>query len=121
MTELYLKVPFPPSMNSYWRNIVIKGRPRTLLSEKGRQYRIQIMSQIHLEHPPALSGRLHLTIELYPPDRRKRDLDNHCKAIQDGLAHAGVFEDDSQIDQLTVIRREVEGKPGHAMLTITEV
>ena len=41
-----------------------------------------------------------------PIYRRRRDLDNLLKCTQDALAHAGVFEDDSQIDLLVVVRRD---------------
>ena len=43
-------------------------------------------------------------MDAYPPDRRRRDLDNLLKCTQDSLAHAGVYEDDSQIDVLVVVR-----------------
>jgi crossover junction endodeoxyribonuclease RusA len=51
-------------------------------------------------------GRLSVTVDIYPPDRRKRDLDNVLKALFDGITHAGVWEDDSQIDELHVYRRD---------------
>jgi crossover junction endodeoxyribonuclease RusA len=40
----------------------------------------------------------------YPPDRRKRDLDNHLKALLDSCTLSGLWEDDSLIDQLTLYR-----------------
>ena len=49
-------------------------------------------------------GRLRVEIEVYPPDRRKRDIDNVCKATLDALAKAGVYQDDSQIDVLLITR-----------------
>lgn len=39
-----------------------------------------------------------------PPDKRKRDLDNVCKATLDALQHARLFDDDAQIDELHVER-----------------
>jgi crossover junction endodeoxyribonuclease RusA len=55
-----------------------------------------------------LSGRLHVTLTAYPPDRRRRDIDNLAKSVLDAMQHAGVYLDDSQIDRLTIIRAEVE-------------
>jgi crossover junction endodeoxyribonuclease RusA len=46
-------------------------------------------------------------MDAFPPDRRRRDLDNTLKAVCDSLAHVGVYEDDSQIDVLTVRRAQV--------------
>ena len=50
--------------------------------------------------------RLSVLINAYPPDRRKRDLDNILKSLLDALQHARVYPDDSQIDRLTIIRNE---------------
>ena len=56
------------------------------------------------------------------PDRRKRDLDNILKALQDSLQAAGVYKDDCQIDLLTVKRCEVdEEKRGFVVVTITAI
>ena len=48
-----------------------------------------------------LTGLIHLEIDAFPPDNRKRDLDNINKALLDALEEAGVFKDDSQIVKLT--------------------
>ena len=61
------------------------------------------------------------------PDRRKRDLDNLHKGILDGLTHAGVWKDDSQIDDLRIYRcRAATGelvieKPGRVVVTIEAI
>ena len=49
--------------------------------------------------------RLIVTIEAYPPDKRKRDLDNILKSLLDALQHAGMYPDDSQIDVLSIARK----------------
>ena len=56
-------------------------------------------------------------MDAFPPDRRRRDLDNLPKAVQDSIAHAGVFEDDSQID-LLIVRRCEPVKWGKAVVRI---
>ena len=102
-----LILPFPPSVNHYYRRV---GQ-RTLISREGRKYRRAIGGLLALgggsgiRRPPA-GGRIALAMDAFPPDRRRRDLDNLLKCTQDSLAHAGVFEDDSQIDLLAVARRE---------------
>jgi len=56
----------------------------------------------------ALEGRLAVHITLFPPDRRKRDVDNILKALLDACEHAGCYESDSQIDELHIVRQEVK-------------
>jgi len=46
-------------------------------------------------------------MDAFPPDRRRRDLDNIAKPVLDALEHAGVYLDDSQIDLLLTQRREI--------------
>ena len=103
-----LTLPWPPSVNHYYRHV----GPRTLISREGREYRRAICGLLApgggsgIRKPPA-GGRIALAMDAFPPDRRRRDLDNLLKCTQDSLAHAGVYEDDSQIDLLTVRRCEV--------------
>jgi crossover junction endodeoxyribonuclease RusA len=59
-------------------------------------------------------------MDAFPPDRRRRDLDNLPKAVLDSLAHAGVYEDDSQID-LLIIRRCDPIKGGKLKIRISEL
>lgn len=110
---LTFSLPFPPSMNSIWRAVVItvkdKPQARVLLSQAGRDYRRAVQSVIaSLGHPTCPPGaRLHLHLVACPPDRRARDLSNLPKALEDALTHAHVWADDSLIDRLTVDRGPV--------------
>lgn len=100
-TDLSLALPFPPSVNHYWRHVGHK----VLISAEGRRFRKEVADCI----PPmvAMAGRLSITVEVFPPDRRRRDLDNLNKALLDAMQSAGVYEDDEQIDELTIRRRKV--------------
>ena len=112
-----LTLPYPPSMNTYWRNVA----GRTLLSVKGRLYKTAVGRAVSWSRANKnLSCRLSVHIKLYPADKRKRDLDNSCKAILDGMQAAGVYLDDSQIDRLLVERCEIE-KGGAAVVTVEEM
>jgi crossover junction endodeoxyribonuclease RusA len=94
-----ITLPWPPSVNTYWRNV----NGRTIISAKGREYREtvgdQTMFQRQVNH---FTGPLRVVIEAWRPDKRRRDLDNLLKATLDGLAHAGVYDDDSQIVDLHI-------------------
>jgi crossover junction endodeoxyribonuclease RusA len=117
-TRMY-RLPFPPSVNTYWRRGRTRGgKPITYLSAKAKQFRDEVC--ICVPHCEAMSGRLAVHIELTAPSRRKFDVDNFAKSTLDALAHAGVFHDDEQIDRLVVERLGVE-PPGACDVTITEL
>jgi crossover junction endodeoxyribonuclease RusA len=101
-----LVLPWPPSVNAMWRTP--RSGPlagRTMLSEDGRKYRRAVADAVLLQRRPNLgAARVALDIEVRMPDKRRRDLDNLPKAVLDGLTHAGVWEDDNQIDDLRVWR-----------------
>lgn len=100
-----ITLPFPPSVNTYWRNF----NGRTILSAKGREYRLAVEALMFMQSMPKLTVRLKVEIEAFRPDNRRRDLDNLFKAPLDALGHAGVYEDDSQIVDLRIYWAEDKG------------
>ncbi len=117
-----LDLPFPPSVNGYWRNIAMGKRPRTIISEKGRDYRAATIASILRQHSGyLLRGRLAVEVTLYAPDRRARDIDNYLKGLLDAITHSKeVWEDDGQIDELRIERGEIR-KGGGCRVTVTEI
>lgn len=107
--------PWPPSVNHYWLLVSRGGRPRKVIGKKGLRFRKDIKKLIGEVTP--MTGRLAIIIEAYPPDRRKRDLDNILKALLDALEHADVYLDDNQIDYIQLTRREAT-KPGRLDITL---
>ena len=91
------ELPWPPSLNRYYRHV----GPRVLISREGRRYRMMCVSRLGGVFPK-LEGKVKLTGEFYPPDARKRDLDNVLKCMIDSLVHAGLMRDDSQIKHIDV-------------------
>lgn len=101
-----LQLPYPPTVNTYWRHV---GN-RVLVSKAGRTYRkavAGVLAERRAErkcYHSSLTGELEVSIIVYPPDKRRRDLDNICKALLDAMEHAGIYENDNQISRLIVER-----------------
>lgn len=110
---IVLSLPYPPSVNHYWDHTVImsKGkRPRAIryLSKRAKKYRTRIEEMVReqLGEPPNLKDRLAVIVhEHYGPDGKPQDIDNCLKPLFDSLEHAGVYANDSQIDQLLVLKK----------------
>jgi len=101
-----IELPYPPSINHYWRRV----GPRTLISREGRRFREHVMAILAALRVRPLKGDLVVHVEVFPPDRRRRDIDNVQKALFDALEYGGAYADDSQIVKLTIEKGEpVEG------------
>ena len=116
MENVIIYLPWPPTVNSYYSTGHGKVK---YVSAKGRKFRDQVAQDI-AEQAPGLTyaGQLYAEIVLYPPDKRTRDLDNYLKALLDALTLAGLWADDSQIDQLAVYRGEIAPREGLVRLEI---
>jgi Holliday junction resolvase RusA-like endonuclease len=79
--------------------------PRTLISREGRRFRECVLAILAARHIEPLTGPLTVEVEIYPPDNRRRDIDNVQKALLDALQHGGAYQDDSQIVRLTIEKR----------------
>jgi crossover junction endodeoxyribonuclease RusA len=102
--KIKLTIPFPPSVNTYWG---FKGSQRFLTS-RAKVFKSAVAAEFMRDgHQGFGDARLAVTIKLYPPDRRVRDIDNVVKSTLDALCQAGVFTDDGQIDALFVTREEL--------------
>lgn len=106
---LTITLPYPPSVNSYWQHRVIKprGKGRAFaqfyISEHGQAFRKNVIAAVLKQQAAKrLTCPVAVKIELLPPDRRTRDIDNPLKAIFDSLTHAGVWVDDKQVKRLSM-------------------
>jgi crossover junction endodeoxyribonuclease RusA len=120
--SLEFSLPWPPSVNHYWRNTINQGRQLVLISAEGRKYRLRVLSEILMQSVPrnGMAGSLNVDIAAFPPDKRRRDLDNILKSTLDALVHAGVIADDSFIDCLRVKRMPKEAL-GKILITISRM
>lgn len=101
--RVVLTLPWPPSVNHY------KGRRKgggEFLTLRAKEF----IEVVHVEalSKPKLEGEISVAILAYPPDKRKRDLDNVLKVLLDALESAGVFEDDSQVARIVIERQANE-------------
>lgn len=111
-----LSLPFPPSGNH--RN----GRSgkRTYRPKSTQDYFTEVWATVRQQNGPhRLEGGLIVEIDCHAPDRRCRDLDNIAKVLLDALTEAGVWEDDSQVQVLT-LRKAPSEKPGRVQVRIEE-
>ena len=102
---MFIKLPWPPSVNTYWRAIIQSKRVRNILSEKARDYRNKASYEIFNQGYSAMEidYPVRLTIIASQPDKRKRDIDNILKPLLDVLSHTDVWNDDSQVYDLRVL------------------
>lgn len=103
MSAFSIELPYPPSVNHYWRRV----GARTLISKEGRRFRRRVLAILSARPIEPMTGSLSVRVVAHPPDRRRRDLDNITKALLDALEHGGIYEDDSQIDRLAIERARV--------------
>ena len=73
---------------------------------EGRRFRRDVIAILAAMGVQPLAGRLFVRVDVYPPDRRRRDLDNVQKALFDALEHGGAYGDDSQIVKIALEKHE---------------
>jgi crossover junction endodeoxyribonuclease RusA len=116
--KVRLTLPIPPSVNAMYRAI----RGRNILSKQGREwYRDSVPEIIRQAKGVSTSSRCAVDISLYFPDRRRTDLDNRCKGCLDALTKGRVFNDDSQVDILTIRRMPVDKEHPRCEVIVTDL
>ncbi|MCR5414828.1 MAG: RusA family crossover junction endodeoxyribonuclease [Kiritimatiellae bacterium] len=115
MGEVSFELPWPPSVNRYYRHV----GPRVLISREGRRFRLMAVSRLAGRFPK-LTGRVELSGDFYPPDGRRRDLDNVLKCTLDSLVHAGLIGDDAQIKRIDIRMLEPMPPDGLVHLELKE-
>lgn len=96
--------PAPLSTNHIYK---IAGRPfpRMYMTKEGVTLKESYQHQAKAQwRKPPMKGALSMVAIIYYGDRRKRDWDNGNKVLFDALSGI-VYDDDSQIEQMTVVKR----------------
>ena len=111
-----LELPYPPSVNSYWR----ANGHRRFISKEGVAFTREVDLIIKMSKVKSFEGkRLAISVVIHPRSKRKFDLDNTLKAILDALMKAGMYNDDSQIGYIEIARGEAV-KKGKAVINLNE-
>lgn len=117
MSDPLLKqLPWPVSINRYLRRAGV----RMHTTNEAKAYRRDV-GWLLAGSPGFGSARIAVEIVAFPPDNRKRDLDNIAKVLIDSLMHAGLFDDDSQIDDLRIWRGPVRKGDGAVSVRVQEI
>lgn len=87
---LEICLPYPPSVNHYWRHT---KTGRHYISEAGRKFKAKA-TEICQQFDPFV-GPVAICLDVYYPDNRNRDPDNINKGLFDSLVSAGLIEDDN--------------------------
>lgn len=115
-TDLKIILPYPPSLNVYWRNF----RGRMVLSSEAKKYKRQVADLFNPNNsdPNAIpvteqllptDRAVGLSIDVYRP-RKSGDLDNTLKAILDSL-NGNLYEDDRQVIEIHARRHDDKDNP----------
>lgn len=101
---LNFRLPWPPSVNDYWGVSTAHKTKKQIWYVKpaGKAFRDECY--YIARQKTALDGKLELRVVAFPPDKRRRDLDNLLKATCDALEYANVVGDDYQFCKKTIER-----------------
>jgi crossover junction endodeoxyribonuclease RusA len=109
-------LPWPPSVNNYLRH----GRRGTYRTPQAKGYRELIRLGLAIKLTQGrFTGFVRVSLECYPPDRRRRDIDNLLKVLLDSL-NGIAWDDDSQVKELRVkLHDQVDPDGGSVWCTIS--
>ena len=116
MNKAFLTIPFPPTLN---HNIGRRGG-RYFQSGEYKSFISQV-GWLWLKAVPmnwSKESRYSVVVELIYNTRRRYDVDNRVKPILDALTHAGTWNDDAQVDEILVVRGEVDKERPRAQVWI---
>jgi crossover junction endodeoxyribonuclease RusA len=114
-----LELPWPPSDNHAIRHVAGDNKHRHYRSHQYKTFLREVAKIVLVARVKPLLGRLRVTVHASAPDRRQRDITNLWKCLNDALQHAGVFRNDSQIDDARILR--TKGIPGTVTVFIEEM
>ena len=118
---LILVLGLPPSINAYYGYTApAKHKVIKYVKEQGKAYLLAVKKYVKTNGFD-IQANIPLKVEVLVnfPTNHITDLDNRMKCLLDALTLAEVWEDDSLINDLHIVRGSV-GKPGGVIVKITE-
>lgn len=115
--EVNLVLPWAPSVNQIWRS---NGKGKWYMTKVAKDYKRivwALVCQERAQHSFPKDQDIEVVMLAFPPDNRKRDLDNIAKLTFDALQDAKVFENDCQIKRIFMEMREKQ-EMGKILITI---
>lgn len=110
-------IGLPPTVNHMYRT----GNRNRFKTLEVREYQQYVVNRLRNEWQgrKAMDGRIEIRLVFTTNNKRRWDIDNRVKALQDCLSMAGVIRDDSQVDALHVERCYGNEKATH--MTVIEI
>jgi len=118
---LAMVLPWPPSMNTYWR----RAGSIIHVSTAGKQFQSDVRDAVLRTYSMngwpmvAMAGPVEVLVQAWAPNKRKWDVDNRLKPLLDALTKAGVWLDDQQVRDLRIVDRGI-AEGGEVLVTISQ-
>ena len=110
-----LELPYPPTVNHYMKH-TSRGH---YLTDEARLFHQEVAIKVAtMGMKKYWAGRIEMTMVVFPPDNRKRDISNLIKIVEDSLTRAGLWVDDFQVAKITVERSDTIPPHGGIMVTV---
>jgi crossover junction endodeoxyribonuclease RusA len=108
-----IELPWPPTVNHLYINLRHgKGRAK---SPQYKLWQEKAGWAVKEQRPGKISGTYSLSLYCHRPDRRKRDIGNLIKAIEDLLVELQVIPDDSKCSDVHAYWIDADPVPGGAV------
>lgn len=139
MEFIEYRLPWPPSINHYWRHKIIPGGKREVIgptgklvkptrahagiyvSSEGKAFRRAVIAAVmHSLPEEQIDWPVSARILLWSPNGIKRDIDNRVKPILDAMTLAGVWTDDWCVRGLAVLDMGIERPNGLCIVQISD-
>ncbi len=111
-----INIPFPYATGNHYKSFNFKTK-RVYVTKQAQAYRMAVKCEV-LKKSERFDGYVDVDMVIFPPDKRKRDIDNICKVVWDALTLAGLWKDDRMIRNLHVSVKE-PAKPGFIRMEVT--
>jgi crossover junction endodeoxyribonuclease RusA len=111
-----ITAPFPPSINT----VYTVHRNRKIMSAKGRDYKYEVSQLLGKDREP-YKGPISCTYRFYRGDRRKYDVSNYVKVIEDCITDANYWVDDSQVVEMHIFKCEIDRENPRVEIEVVEL